>query len=89
MQFLFFFFYSNDADGTKFFHGPSVSTGPGQRAFIFISYSILPLHLTATQIHSDGTFKSVPGLFDQLYTLQVKAYGKVRNFIAHFYLFIF
>ncbi|KZS04840.1 Uncharacterized protein APZ42_032130, partial [Daphnia magna] len=57
-----------------FFHG-RVSTDTGN-AFIFISLALLPEIRTTREIRSDGTFKTVPNLFYELFTLHVLAYGK-------------
>jgi len=71
-------------DDSNFYYGPAIKAG-GQTAFLFISMGIISLLSSAKQLHSDGTFKSVPKLFNdahqkcgQLYTLHVKAYGKVQ-----------
>ncbi|XP_045032435.1 uncharacterized protein LOC116927525 [Daphnia magna] len=57
-----------------FFHG-RVSTDSGN-AFIFISLALLPEIHTTREIRSDGTFKTVPNVFYELFTLHVLAYGK-------------
>ncbi|KZS16483.1 Uncharacterized protein APZ42_017765 [Daphnia magna] len=52
-----------------------VSTDTGN-AFIFILLALLPEIRTTREIRSDGTFKTVPNLFYELFTLHVLAYGK-------------
>ncbi|KZS10525.1 Uncharacterized protein APZ42_024988 [Daphnia magna] len=52
----------------------SIDTG---NAFIFISLALLPEIRTTREIRLDGTFKTVPNLFYELFTLHVLAYGKV------------
>lgn len=66
-------------DGSSEFFQGRVSTDNGT-AFIFLSLTLLPLLRITREIHADGTFKTVPNLFYQLFTLHVKAYGKVRLF---------
>jgi|LakMenEpi03Aug12_release.lakeMendotaPanAssembly.Ray.scaffolds.fasta_scaffold1091347_1 hypothetical protein len=58
-------------------------------ALIFISPGILPALRNCREIPIDATFRMVPGLFYQLMTLHVIAYGHVRYannlFIVLFY----
>ncbi|KZS06489.1 Uncharacterized protein APZ42_030044 [Daphnia magna] len=62
-----------------FFHG-RVSTDSGN-AFIFISLALLPEIHTTRDIRSDGTFKTVPNVFYELFTLHVLAYGKLNSIV--------
>ncbi len=63
-------------DGSSDFFKARVSTTTGT-AFIFLSVSLLTQLRTTKQIQADGTFKTVPNLFYQLFTLHFKAYKKV------------
>ena len=63
-------------DGSSDFFKARVSTTTGT-AFIFLSISLLTQLRTTKQIQADGTFKTVPNLFYQLFTLHFKAYKKI------------
>lgn len=69
-------FFSNTYDGTGPFYRGRVSSATGT-AFIFLSLSLMECLRTSTEWHCDGTFKTVPSLFYQLYTIQAICYGKV------------
>lgn len=60
-----------DDNGTKFFFGRVNTQDVNQTAIVFISLDALALITESVQIHSDGTFESVPTIFDQLYTLHL------------------
>jgi hypothetical protein len=63
-------------DWSSDFFKARVSTRTGT-AFIFLSITLLTQLRTTKQIQADGTFKTVPNLFCQLFTLHFKAYKKV------------
>jgi hypothetical protein len=63
-------------DGSSDFFKARVSTATGT-AFIFLSITLLTQLRTTKQIQADGTFKTAPNLFYQLFTLHFKAYKKV------------
>ncbi|EFX78657.1 hypothetical protein DAPPUDRAFT_320344 [Daphnia pulex] len=67
--------YSKTLDGSSDFFKARVSTATGT-AFIFLSITLLTQLRTTKQIQADGTFKTVPNLFYQLFTLHFKAYKK-------------
>lgn len=76
-------------DGSSDFFKARVSTTTGTA---FLSITLLTQLRTTKQIQADGTFKTVPNLFYQLFTLHFKAYKKVtilvllllRLFFFHF-----
>ncbi len=51
------------------------------RMLIFGSRSSLELLLQADSVHSDGTFKYVSNLFDQIYTIHGRFYGEIMPFV--------
>jgi hypothetical protein len=63
---LFYCFKRKTLDGS--------STG---MAFFFLSIFLLSRLRTTKQIQADGTFKTVPNFFYQIFTLHFKAYKKV------------
>ncbi|EFX71793.1 hypothetical protein DAPPUDRAFT_326828 [Daphnia pulex] len=67
--------YSKTLDGSSDFFKARVSTATGT-ALIFLSITLLTQLRTTKQIQADGTFKTVPNLFYQLFTLHFKAYKK-------------
>ena len=72
------------------FYRGLVTSDDGYQGLVFVSDSLINMMVTNIELHCDGTFKTVPRLFYQLFTVQVKAYGKV-NFIKkkklHLYLY--
>lgn len=82
---IYIYFYCSKAlDKTDFYHGPPIISANGQVALLFISLGVIQLLDSATQLHSDGTFFAVPEIFDQLYTIHVSAFGKVKNISVFF-----
>jgi hypothetical protein len=67
---------SDSVDGQKFYQG-RVTTSTGSSALIFISWALISALRDTTEVHADGTFKTVPAMFYQLFTLHITAYGKV------------
>lgn len=65
-------------DGSAPFYNGRVSTTTGT-AFVFISTRLLLALLTTLQVHSDATFKTVPELFYQMFTLHVLFNGRVME----------
>ncbi len=63
-------------DGLSDFFKARVSTTTGT-AFIFLSITLLTQLRKTKQIQVGGTFKTVPNLFYQLFTLHFKAYKKI------------
>lgn len=54
-----------------------VSTADGGEAFVFLSPRLLQ-HLADTpELQADGTFRTVPKLFLQLFTLHIGRFGQV------------
>ena len=53
-----------------------MSTAAGT-ALLFVSLALLSQLRQAVQLHADGTFRTVPKMFYQLFTLHFMAYGKV------------
>ena len=72
-------------EGDEDFYQGAVSTTSGH-ALVFISLGILSNLRDTKELHADGTFQTVPGLFTQLFTIHVTAYGKVRQVWSFFFL---
>ncbi|KZS07362.1 Uncharacterized protein APZ42_028898 [Daphnia magna] len=67
--------YRRTLDSSTEFFRSRVSTDTGT-AFIFLSMAFLGPLSRSKQIQADGTFKTVPHLFYQLFTFPLKAYEK-------------
>lgn len=76
-------FISELKDGSLFFHGRVDIEAPPpagqQTAFVFISLIVLSLLRDTTQLNSDGTFESVPRIFEQMFTIHLNYMGKVKR----------
>ncbi|EFX73095.1 hypothetical protein DAPPUDRAFT_253654 [Daphnia pulex] len=62
-------------DGGVFFQG-RVQTNDGGDAFVFISPKLFPEIAQTTELQADGTFRSLPILFKQLFTLHISRFGQ-------------
>lgn len=59
------------------FYQGLVTSDDGYQGLVFVSDSLINMLATNNEVQCDGTFKTVPRLFYQLFTVQVKVYGKV------------
>lgn len=72
-----FFILSSDAfEGGEFFRG-HVKVVDGEEALVFLSPKLLPKLSEATEIQADATFRTLPGLFKQLFTLHITKFNLV------------
>lgn len=67
-------------DGTKIFFRRHLSTPTGD-ALLFVSYDTIGALIGAVELHIDGTFRCVPGLFKQMVTIHAVKNGLVIIFI--------
>ena len=70
-------------DGSPFYYG-KVTDPSGGTALIFLSTALLVALRNVKKVHGDATFKTVPALFYQLFTLHLTAYGKVITHLTFF-----
>ncbi|KZS21185.1 Uncharacterized protein APZ42_011937 [Daphnia magna] len=71
--------YKDAFEGGVFYQG-RVQTADGGDAFVFISPKLLPEIAQTIELQADGTFKSLPLFFKQLFTLHVSRFGQVYPF---------
>ncbi|XP_045030418.1 uncharacterized protein LOC116935338 [Daphnia magna] len=74
--------YGKTKKGQNFFSGCVEEETDGVRsfAFIFLSLNIMSLLSEVTQLASDGTFRTSPSMFQQLFTIHVTYRGKTLPF---------
>lgn len=73
----------NSLDGVnRFYHGRVTSTTGS--ALVFVSVPLVSYLRHAKEVHADGTFKTVPRFFYQLFTLHMVAYKKVMLRLKYF-----
>ena len=56
-----------------------VSTRDGGEGFIFLSPTLLPILAETPELQADGTFRTVPDIFMQLFTLHITRFGQVNR----------
>ncbi|KZS16486.1 Uncharacterized protein APZ42_017762 [Daphnia magna] len=73
--------YGKTKKGHNFFSGCVEEETDGVRsfAFIFLSLNIMSLLSEVTQLAFDGTFRSSPSMFQQLFTIHVTYRGKASS----------
>ncbi len=76
-NFLTIFHYRETLDGQDDFFIKHVRATDGSEAFLFISPSLLENLGEVTELHADGTFRTVPPMFQQLFTLHFSRFGQV------------
>lgn len=76
-NFLKIFHCSETLDGQDDFFIKHVQATDGSEAFLFISPSLLENLGEVTELHADGTFRTVPPMFHQLFTLHFSRFGQV------------
>ncbi len=69
-------YYREAFDGGDFFLG-RIQTADGGDALIFVSPKLLPAAAQTPELQADGTFRSVPEIFMQLFTLHISRFGQV------------
>lgn len=65
-------------EGGDFFAG-RVQSSDGGQAFLFVSAVLLRLLGEVPDIQADGTFRTVPRLFTQLFTIHASRFGQVNQ----------
>ncbi|KAI9559500.1 hypothetical protein GHT06_013494 [Daphnia sinensis] len=71
--------YRDAFEGGQFYWG-HVKVADGEEALVFLSPKLLPKLSEATEIQADATFRNLPGLFKQLFTLHITKFNLVFSF---------
>lgn len=74
-----------DKRGRGIFYQKMIETTEGI-ALLFSHEELVPLIGEGSEIHVDGTFKTVPRMFQQLLAVHVSKYGMVRYLLVELYI---
>ena len=72
-------------DGEPFYRGHVITVDGDGEAFVFLSPSLFAELANMTELQADGTFRSLPKKFKQLFTIQLSYENKVMTSITSNY----